>query len=165
MQGSEYPDYVLTGEVRGDQFSPSGVRCKVYLSEVLGEVGCAVFKLPSDSTIDGLGWPFEFSFVGNQMTVGGELIAKVIRLSKLYREETGTRYWGTDVAEAYLKATIQEMTIETLLPNSGVVKKKITGRFLLSPNSVLRPFQWKNGKPVKIDGSDLCTDHHKAKRA
>jgi len=23
---------------------------------------------------------------------------------------------------------------------------------------------WKNGKPVRIDGSDLCTDHSQAKR-
>jgi len=142
MQSSETPDYTLIGTVSGGQFSLSCVRCEVYLSEEFGEVGNALFKVPGDSTITDLGWPFEFAFNGNQMMVGGESIAKVIQLNKLYRETSGTQNWGTDVAEAYLRATIQEMTIETPLPNSGTDKKKITGRFLLSPNSLLTPFQW-----------------------
>jgi len=142
MQSSETPDYTLIGTVSGDQFSLSGIRCEVFLSEVVGEVGSAVFKLPDNSIIKELGWASEFSFNGNQMMVGGESVAKFIQLSKLYRKESGTRHWGTDVAEAYLRATIQEMTIGTPLPNSGMDKKKITGRFLLSPNSVLTPFQW-----------------------
>lgn len=142
MQSSETPDYTLIGTVSGDQFRLSDVRCEVFLSETFGEIGYAVFKLPSDSTINDLEWTFEFSFSGNQMMVGGESIAKAIQLKKLYRKESGTRHWGTDVAEAYLKATIQEMTIETPIPNGGIDTKKVTGRFLLSPNSVLTPFQW-----------------------
>lgn len=142
MQNSESPDYVCMGVATGMQFSLADIRCEVFLSKVLGEVGYATFKLPSDYAINDSKWPFEFSFSGEQMTVGGETIAKIIRINQLYTERSGTQHWGTDFAEVYVRAAIGEITLETPLPNSGIVEKSVKGRFFLSPNSSLKPFQW-----------------------
>jgi hypothetical protein len=135
-------DYVLLGTILGEQFSLPKIRCEVFLSKVLGEVGYATFKLPSDYDINDSKWPFEFSFSGEQMTVGGKSVAKVIKINNLHRDRSGTQYCGAEVAEVFVRATIWEITLETPLPTSGIVEKNVKGRFLLSPNSLLTPFQW-----------------------
>jgi len=48
MQNSKTPDFVLLGIVTGGQFDLADIRCEVFLSKVLGDVGYATFKLPSE---------------------------------------------------------------------------------------------------------------------